>query len=75
MHTQSLLDGYLLPVELAAELKICTKTLDRWKLFGSGPPITKIGRKIYYSRAGVVAWLRAREQRTQAAGHAQHSTA
>jgi hypothetical protein len=75
MQPKSLLDEYLPPAELAAELSVCKKTLDRWRVLGIGPPITKIGRKPYYSRAGVVAWLRAREQQTQAAGHAQHSTA
>jgi hypothetical protein len=72
MQTQSLLNEYLSPAQLAAELDICTKTLDRWRAFGSGPPVTKIGRKSYYSRASVTAWLQAREQqnnltRTQAA--------
>jgi len=56
------LGEYLEPAELAAELKICTKTLDRWRALGSGPPITKIGHKTYYSRAGIIAWLRTREQ-------------
>jgi hypothetical protein len=59
----SLLDEYLQPAELAAELNVCTKTLDRWRIEGSGPPITKIGRKPYYSKTGVVIWLREREQR------------
>jgi hypothetical protein len=59
----NLLDEYLTPAELADELGVCTKTLDRWRVTGSGPPITKIGRKPFYSRAGVLAWLRDREQR------------
>jgi hypothetical protein len=74
----SLLDEYLQPAELAAELNVCTKTLDRWRVEGSGPPITKIGRKPYYSKTGVVTWLREREQRKSLgrAGSEQiHSTA
>ncbi len=59
----NLLDEYMAPAELAAELNVCTKTLDRWRVEGSGPPITKIGRKPYYSKTGVVIWLREREQR------------
>jgi hypothetical protein len=59
----NLLDEYLQPAELAAELNVCTKTLDRWRVDSSGPPITKIGRKPYYSKTGVVIWLREREQR------------
>lgn len=60
----SLLDEYLTPNELAVQLNVRTRTLNRWKVLGSGPPITKIGRKPFYSRTGVVMWLRAREQRT-----------
>ena len=59
----NLLDEYLTPAELAAELGVCTKTLDRWRVTGSGPPITKIGRKPFYSRESVRGWLQAREQR------------
>ncbi len=75
----NLLDEYLQPAELAAELNVCTKTLDRWRVEGSGPPITKIGRKPYYSKTGVDIWLREREQR-KSLGRApavdrQHSTA
>lgn len=71
-----LLDEYLLPADLAAELNICVKTLDRWRIEGSGPPITKIGRKSYYSKTGVVIWLRAREQRSlgrACTAHNQHA--
>jgi len=59
----NLLDEYFSPEELASELLSCTKTLDRWRVLGIGPPITKIGRKTYYSRSGVAAWLQEREQR------------
>ena len=59
----NLLDEYFPPEVLAAELDVCTKTLDRWKALGVGPPVTKIGRKTYYSHSGVAAWLQEREQR------------
>jgi hypothetical protein len=62
MQTESLLSQFFPPAALAVELSVCTKTLDRWKALGIGPPITKIGRKTYYSRAGVAAWLQEREQ-------------
>jgi Helix-turn-helix domain len=64
---QPLLRDYLLPDELAAELNVCEKTLDRWAAVGEGPPKTKIGRKTYYSRAGVAAWLRSREEKSKRA--------
>lgn len=71
----NLLDEYLKPDELAAELNVCTKTLHIWRINGSGPPITKIGRKPFYSRAGVLAWLREREQRSTRPRAPQRQTA
>jgi hypothetical protein len=51
----TLLDDYLLPAQLASELKITTKTLERWRVIGAAPPVTKIGRRIYYARESVRA--------------------
>jgi Helix-turn-helix domain len=62
-----LLDEYLTPAELAEQLNVCLLTLHRWGAEGRGPPRTKIGRKTYYSRSSVIAWLRGREQKTQTA--------
>jgi hypothetical protein len=59
---RNVLAGYLTPDELATELDVCTKTLDRWRVFGEGPPITKVGRKVYYKRDGVITWLQTREK-------------
>jgi hypothetical protein len=75
MQTTSLLNEYFAPAELAAELNVCPKTLDRWRIEGTGPPITKIGRRTYYSRSGVATWLRTREKRSRTAPDVQHSTA
>ncbi len=49
--------------QAAAELDISERTLDRWRRLGGGPPVTKIGRRVYYRWATLQAWLRAREQR------------
>jgi hypothetical protein len=62
----NLLHEYFQPETLAAELDVCTKTLDRWKALGIGPPVTKIGRKTYYSRTGVTVWLQEQEQESSA---------
>jgi predicted DNA-binding transcriptional regulator AlpA len=59
---QTVLDEYLRPAELAAELKVCEMTLKRWKALGTGPSPTKIGQRVYYSRSAVAAWLKSREQ-------------
>ncbi len=61
--TEKLLADFLTQDEAGAELKVCGRTLDRWRRLGEGPPITKLGRRILYRRSSVHAWLRAREHR------------
>lgn len=56
-----LLADFLTHSEAAAELKICERTLDRWRRLGEGPPITRLGRRVLYRRASLLAWLQARE--------------
>jgi predicted DNA-binding transcriptional regulator AlpA len=56
-----LLADFLTQDEAAAELKICERTLDRWRRLGEGPPVTRLGRRILYRRSSVQAWLHARE--------------
>jgi predicted DNA-binding transcriptional regulator AlpA len=63
--TEDLLADFLTQDEAAAELKVCERTLDRWRRLDEGPPITKLGRRILYRRSSVQAWLRAREHRGQ----------
>jgi predicted DNA-binding transcriptional regulator AlpA len=57
-----LLDDYLSPDELVAELGICNRTLARWHALGIAPRKTAIGRKILYKRSSVTEWLNARER-------------
>jgi hypothetical protein len=64
--TESLLADFLTADDAAAELKICERTLNRWRSLGEGPPVTKIGRRVYYRRRTLRAWLCAREQRGSA---------
>ena len=59
--TENLLADFLEQDEAAAELKVCRRTLDRWRALSEGPPITKLGRRILYRRSSLQAWLRARE--------------
>jgi hypothetical protein len=59
--TENLLADFLTPREAATELKVCERTLDRWRRLGEGPPITKLGRRTLYRRSSLQAWLRARE--------------
>jgi hypothetical protein len=60
--TEHLLADFLTQEEAATELKVCKRTLDRWRSLGEGPPITKLGRRIFYRRSSTQAWLRARER-------------
>jgi hypothetical protein len=60
--TEKLLAEFLTQREAAAELDVCERTLDRWRRLGEGPPITKIGRRVYYRRPTLLAWLCTREQ-------------
>jgi hypothetical protein len=57
-----LLADFLPRREAAVELDVCERTLDRWRRLGDGPPVTKIGRRVYYRRQTLLAWLGAREQ-------------
>src|SRR5688500_4759262 len=43
--------------ELACELGISERTLERWNAAKNGPTKIKIGRKVYYRRTSVLAWL------------------
>jgi hypothetical protein len=65
--TNTVLAGFLTQDEAAAELKICERTLDRWRQLGEGPPITKLGRRVLYRRSSLQAWLCGREHRGNAA--------
>ena len=65
-NTENLLADFLTADEAAAKLKICERTLNRWRSLGEGPPVTKIGRRVYYRRRTLRAWLCAREQQGSA---------
>jgi len=60
---------YLTTEELAAFLGgMSPRTLERWRLEGTGPdPISLTAKNILYSRATVDEWMRARERKTRAA--------
>jgi hypothetical protein len=59
---EPLLSEFLTKEELAAELGVNPRTLDRWAVLGIGPPRTRIGRKILHRRTSVQKWIVAREQ-------------
>ena len=60
-----ILDGYLTPEELAAELDLALITLARWRSKKKGPPFTKAGRQVLYSRESVRRWFERLETKTK----------
>jgi predicted DNA-binding transcriptional regulator AlpA len=61
-NSEPILSEFLTKEELAAELGLNPRTLDRWHALGTGPPRTCVGRKVRYRRASVQKWLAAQEQ-------------
>ena len=57
--TPALLADYVTREQLAEELKVTTRTLDKWQWLRCGPRKVKIGARVYYKRADVTAWIEA----------------
>lgn len=58
-----LLDDFLSTEELAVELDVTPLTLVRWRMQKTGPPVTRLGRRILYRRSSLRTWLAAQEHR------------
>lgn len=63
----NLLADWISREQLASELSLACDTLARWEARQLGPPCTRIGRKVFYRRDTVRAWLLAQEQERNAA--------
>ena len=50
---------------IAAELGQFVKTLSVWRTQGRGPAFVKVGRKTFYRREDVAAWLGTRRRLPQ----------
>ena len=62
--------------ELAAELHVSTRTIERWMRSGEAPPFVKVGaRKALFERTAVAEWAKARTYRSIAAEMAADATA
>jgi excisionase family DNA binding protein len=48
---------WLSPEELAEELGVPLGSIYQWNTKRTGPPVTKVGKHIRYSRRAVDAWL------------------
>ena len=60
--TLNLLADWISRYDLAEELMVKPDTLARWEARREGPPCVRVGRKVFYRRDAVEAWLLSREQ-------------
>ncbi len=65
-----LLGGWISRTDLAQQLGVSEDTLRRWDVLRSGPPCIRAGRKVFYRRATVLAWLD--DQETTATRRKRH---
>ena len=59
---ETLLGEYLSDTELAEELEVSKRTIERWRRLGKAPPRTRIGKKNITRRDTAREWLRSREE-------------
>jgi excisionase family DNA binding protein len=59
---QSLLGEYLNMRQLANELSISFKTLERWRLQRKAPPACRVGGRLLFKRSDVLAWIEAQRE-------------
>jgi excisionase family DNA binding protein len=50
-------DKLLTQRQLADELQVSLRTLERWRQEGTGPAFIRVGRSPRYRRADIDAWL------------------
>jgi hypothetical protein len=55
-------DELLSDDESAAILNVKPKTMPQWRCRGFGPVFIKIGRKVFYRRSALYAWIAAQER-------------
>ncbi len=59
-HNQNSVERvYLTQSEVAALVRLSSRTLERHRLAGTGPEYVKLGRRVVYRRASVEAWAAA----------------
>jgi predicted DNA-binding transcriptional regulator AlpA len=56
------LEGFLRREELARQLGLSPRTIDRWEALRKGPPRVSIGRTILYNIQSVREWLVSQER-------------
>jgi excisionase family DNA binding protein len=56
-------DKLLTQQQLADELEVSLRTLERWRQEGTGPTFIRVGRSPRYRRADIDAWLERQRRR------------
>jgi phage terminase Nu1 subunit (DNA packaging protein) len=49
---------------LAEQLDVGIRTLREWRRRGKGPPVTWVGRRVYFRITSIEEWLRSREKKS-----------
>lgn len=60
VQSDSLEPKYLAPGKAGAFIGVATQTLAKWRCGGDGPPFIKLGRKVVYDKADMIAWMSSR---------------
>lgn len=60
-----LLTGWMTRAEVAAQLKVSASTLQRWECQRIGPPLMRLGRRVYYRAEAFREWLIGRERKSE----------
>jgi hypothetical protein len=63
-----ILAGFATQPELAVELGVTPRTVQRWESMGDAPPSVKLGLHRYYNRERAKVWLAARESKSKKRG-------
>ena len=61
--------------EAAKRIRHSERTLERWRLEGTGPEFVKAGRKVLYTDSALEAWVNARTFRSTAEADAAAANA
>ena len=63
-------DDLVARADLADEFGLKVDTLRRWAADGRGPAWIKLGRKVFYRRSAIAAWVKSQERpRRSGSGH------
>lgn len=64
MATPQISSELLTKAQFAALVGISVHTVEKWNARGMAPTRVRIGRKVFYRRADVIAWLDSLEARS-----------